>query len=131
VRFHSPYEAAAWAVIAGHRAQRQAAGIRRHLAETIGEGFDLAGERLHAFPTPRRLLDVDKARGLAPEQFRSLQEGGGLTEATPLHTDYAASDASRSSSTSASDAASASGRSTVAPIRMAARTNPTLIANAR
>jgi DNA-3-methyladenine glycosylase II len=72
VLFHSPYEAAAWAVIAGHRAQRQAAGIRRHLCEAAGGVFDLAGERFHAFPAPARLLEVESAPGLAPEQVRRL-----------------------------------------------------------
>jgi DNA-3-methyladenine glycosylase II len=58
VLFHSPYEAAAWGVIAGHRPQRQSAAVRQRLCQELGEGFVLGGERLSAFPLPRRLLDA-------------------------------------------------------------------------
>jgi DNA-3-methyladenine glycosylase II len=62
--FHSPYEAAAWAVISARRPARQAAAVRTQIAESLGRPFDLVGERLTAFPTPTRLLEVQPMHGL-------------------------------------------------------------------
>jgi DNA-3-methyladenine glycosylase II len=63
-QFHSPYEAAAWAVLSARRPARQMAQLRDRLAEAYGTGFDLAGQRWHAFPTPRALLAVEDFPGL-------------------------------------------------------------------
>ncbi|GAA1926760.1 hypothetical protein GCM10009753_70370 [Streptantibioticus ferralitis] len=52
VCFHSPYEAAVWAVI-GHRIRMtQAATIKARLAEQHGQRVQVAGRTLRAFPTP-------------------------------------------------------------------------------
>src|SRR4051812_38186405 len=65
VLFHSPYEAAAWAIISHRRPARQAAGTRDAIAAELGATFELeGGDPLHAFPTPRRLLDVRPGPGL-------------------------------------------------------------------
>jgi DNA-3-methyladenine glycosylase II len=62
--FHSPYEAAAWAIISARRPARQAAATRGEIAERLGRTFELDGERLAAFPTPHRLLEVEPMKGL-------------------------------------------------------------------
>ncbi len=64
VLFHSPYEAAAWSVIAVRRHRRQAMAIRRGLSEAHGATFDLDGERVPAFPPPIQLRAVVDAPGL-------------------------------------------------------------------
>jgi DNA-3-methyladenine glycosylase II len=75
VCFHSPYEAACWAVI-GHRIQiRQAATIRARIAEELGPRVTVGGREMPAFPPPRTLLTaavpglpeikVERLRGLA------------------------------------------------------------------
>jgi DNA-3-methyladenine glycosylase II len=58
VLFHSPYEAAAWSIIATRRRQTQAAALRTRLSASAGRTFTIAGDELHAFPTPEQLLAV-------------------------------------------------------------------------
>jgi DNA-3-methyladenine glycosylase II len=72
VLFHSPYEAAAWSVISARRPAAQAAGMRRALAEELGQTFTLAGETLAAFPRPERLLDLEPRAGLPAEKVERL-----------------------------------------------------------
>jgi DNA-3-methyladenine glycosylase II len=64
VLFHSPYEAAAWSVIAARRQRRQAMVIRRQLSEAHGAIFTLGGTQLAAFPVPAALQAVAEVRGL-------------------------------------------------------------------
>lgn len=73
VLFHSPYEAAAWSVISGHRSQRQAGAVRRALCERLGGTFDLEGETIHAFPTPARLHALEGIPGLGAAQVSRLR----------------------------------------------------------
>ena len=70
--FHSPYEAAAWAVLSARRPARQMIQVRALLSETHGRVFDLAGQRLAAFPTPSRLLRVESFPGLGPDKIQRL-----------------------------------------------------------
>lgn len=63
VLFHSPYEAAAWAIISARRPSASAAKLRRELAENLGASFELGGETLAAFPQPQRLLEVELEAG--------------------------------------------------------------------
>ena len=70
--FYSPYEAAAWAVLSARRPARQMQQIRRRLSEAHGEVFELAGERLAAFPSPRQLLSVPSFPGIPPDKIRRL-----------------------------------------------------------
>ncbi len=72
VLFHSPYEAAAWAIISARIHHTQAADIRSRLAREHGAAFDLDGAPLHAFPLPQRLLELDAVPGLADEKVRRL-----------------------------------------------------------
>ncbi len=70
--FHSPYEAAAWAVLSARRPAAQMMSVRRALSEAHGRAFELAGQPLAAFPTPRQLLELDAVPGLSPEKVRRL-----------------------------------------------------------
>ena len=63
VLFHSPYEAAAWAIISARRPAASAAKLRRAIAEGLGASFELAGGTLAAFPQPERLLEVAPEAG--------------------------------------------------------------------
>ncbi|MCU1393308.1 MAG: 3-methyladenine glycosylase/8-oxoguanine glycosylase-like protein [Ilumatobacteraceae bacterium] len=62
--FHSPYEAAAWCIISARRPGRQMAVVRDRLSAAHGASFELSGETLVAFPTPRELRRVDAFPGL-------------------------------------------------------------------
>lgn len=78
VGFHSPYEAGAWAII-GHRTRIvQAAKVKARMAEKLGEEVVVHGERLHAFPGPRRLWGLDEFPGLSGAKVENLR---GLAEA--------------------------------------------------
>lgn len=63
-QFHSPYEAAAWSVLSARRPARQMAQVRERLSAAHGTGFELAGQRWHAFPIPRALLAVAEFPGI-------------------------------------------------------------------
>ncbi|MFE2441078.1 DNA-3-methyladenine glycosylase family protein [Streptomyces sp. NPDC021218] len=87
VCFHSPYEAAVWAVI-GHRIRMtQAAAIKARLAERYGRPVQVAGRTLHAFPTPPVLRAITRIPGLTEvklERLHALAEAadaGGLDAA--------------------------------------------------
>ncbi|MFI0815262.1 DNA-3-methyladenine glycosylase family protein [Streptomyces sp. NPDC021098] len=72
VCFHSPYEAAACAVI-GHRIRMaQAAAIKARLARDHGRRVDVAGQRLHAFPAPAVLLSLTRIPGLTDVKVERL-----------------------------------------------------------
>ncbi|MBD3006696.1 DNA-3-methyladenine glycosylase [Streptomyces sp. 5-10] len=72
VCFHSPYEAAAWAII-GHRIRMtQAAAIKARLAERHGRRVQVEGRTLYAFPTPPALLAITRAPGLTEVKIERL-----------------------------------------------------------
>lgn len=65
--FHSPYEAAAWAVLSGRIRIVQAARLRANLITRHGDNG--------AFPTPQVLLDLDlDLPGRRPEYLRAVAE---------------------------------------------------------
>jgi DNA-3-methyladenine glycosylase II len=72
VCFYSPYEAAAWAIISQRVHMRQAASTRARLAERLGEVVDVHGEKVRAFPTPLRLLDMASFPGLSGSKVARL-----------------------------------------------------------
>lgn len=79
VLFHSPYEAAAWAIISARRPPAQAARVRADIAATHGATFELAGQTLHAFPQPERLIALpDDTPGLNAQKIERLR---GVAEA--------------------------------------------------
>jgi DNA-3-methyladenine glycosylase II len=71
-QFHSPYEAAAWAVLSARRPARQMAALRARLSEEHGERFELAGETWWAFPAPERLLALEEIPSLGAEKTTRL-----------------------------------------------------------
>ncbi len=95
VLFHSPYEAAAWAIISARRPSRQAATVRAAIAERFGRRFELAGRTLHAFPQPDHLFElpdptpglntdkVERLRGLAATAATGALEAARLLEVGP------------------------------------------------
>ena len=62
-QFHSPYEAAAWAILSARRPARQMAAVRERLGREHGERFELAGESWWAFAAPERLLELEQIPG--------------------------------------------------------------------
>jgi DNA-3-methyladenine glycosylase II len=70
--FYSPYEAAAWSVLSARRPARQMMQVRALLSEAHGRVFDLAGQRLAAFPTPGQLLRVGSFPGLGADKLERL-----------------------------------------------------------
>lgn len=72
VLFHSPYEAAAWAVLSQRRHRTQATALRRRLSEAAGATFELAGQTEHAFPLPDRLLGVASFPGIDEQRMARL-----------------------------------------------------------
>jgi DNA-3-methyladenine glycosylase II len=72
VLFHSPYEAAAWAMLSQRRHRNQAAALRRRLSEAAGQAFELGGETEYAFPRPDQLLGLDAFPGLEPQRMERL-----------------------------------------------------------
>jgi len=72
VLFHSPYEAAAWAMMSQRRHRSQAAALRRRLSEAAGRPFELDGQVEYAFPLPDRLLGLETFPGLEPQRIERL-----------------------------------------------------------
>jgi DNA-3-methyladenine glycosylase II len=64
VSFHSPYEAAAWSIISARRQRAQGTVVRNRIAEQLGRVYGEGADRLYAFPTPARLLELDYVQGL-------------------------------------------------------------------
>jgi 3-methyladenine DNA glycosylase/8-oxoguanine DNA glycosylase len=78
VLFHSPYEAACWAVI-GHRIRiPQAAGIKQRTAERFGRAVPIGGRSLVSFPGPEELLIAGDQLGVPDVKADRLK---GLAEA--------------------------------------------------
>lgn len=73
VLFHSPYEAAVWSVVSNRKFGTVAKKIQRELSEKHGKVFELAGEKLAAFPTPQELLKIETFPGLDPVRIERLQ----------------------------------------------------------
>lgn len=88
VLFHSPYEAAAWAVLSQRRHRAQAMALHRRLSEAAGIAFELAGQTEHAFPLPDRLLDVASFPGIDEQRMARLH--GVARAAIAGHLDVAA-----------------------------------------
>jgi DNA-3-methyladenine glycosylase II len=76
VCFYSPYEAAVQAVIGQRISMRAAARIKVGLAERLGDEVEAGGRSLHAFPLPRRLIELDAAPGLPAEKVVRLRGVG-------------------------------------------------------
>src|SRR5262249_13741303 len=75
---YSPYEAAAWAVLSTRRPAPQMIAVRQRLSEAYGAVFELAGERVAAFPTPEALLAVEEFPSIPADRLERLH---GVAEA--------------------------------------------------
>ena len=73
VGFHSPYEAACWAMISHRIRIVQAAAIKERIADAHGERLTVDGEELVAFPGPHRLLQVLDQLGLPEVKVERLR----------------------------------------------------------
>src|ERR1022692_1851930 len=72
VLFHSPYEAAAWAILSQRRHRTQATAVRKRLSAAHGRVFQLPGGEREAFPTPSELLQIDSFPSLEPQRIERL-----------------------------------------------------------
>jgi DNA-3-methyladenine glycosylase II len=72
VLFHSPYEAACWAVISARLRQPVAARVRDRLAAERGGSLSIEGTQLLTFPAPEQLLALSSVEGLSQEKLRRL-----------------------------------------------------------
>jgi DNA-3-methyladenine glycosylase II len=72
VSFHSPYEAAAWSIISARRQRAQGTVVRNRIAEKLGRVYGEGADRLFAFPTPGRLLELDYVQGLEAVKVERL-----------------------------------------------------------
>jgi len=73
VCFYSPYEAAAWAVLATRTPMAVAARTRARLAAALGEARTIDGATFHVFPAPARLAELDGFAGLSDEKLARLR----------------------------------------------------------
>lgn len=72
VHFHSPYEAACFAVVCHRLRVAQAAAIVRRIAERHGERVSIGGCAITSFPAPEVLLDADLSLGLSAVKRQRL-----------------------------------------------------------
>ncbi|WP_020670959.1 DNA-3-methyladenine glycosylase family protein [Amycolatopsis nigrescens] len=89
VLFHSPYEAACWAIIGQRIRGSQAARIRQRIVERYGKPLHVGGQRLVSFPAPDVLRELDEPMGLpVPKvaQLRLIADAAknGVLDAAPL-----------------------------------------------
>jgi DNA-3-methyladenine glycosylase II len=73
VLFSSPYEAAAWAIIATRRPGTVARKVHQSLAESLGEVFDVGGVGVRAFPSPSQLERVTPMPGIEERRAQRLR----------------------------------------------------------
>ncbi|WP_051173648.1 DNA-3-methyladenine glycosylase family protein [Amycolatopsis orientalis] len=89
VLFHSPYEAACWAILSHRTRMSNAAVVKRRLAEELGKPVDVGGRILRSFPAPDVLAGVEAGPGLTEskaERLRAVANAAkdGLLDATYL-----------------------------------------------
>lgn len=73
VSFPSPYEAAAWGVLAQRVPMRHAANLKKKLSEQHGDRVDVEGTVMHCFPSPAKVLELAAWEGLPGEKWKRLQ----------------------------------------------------------
>jgi len=75
VLFATPFEAAVWTVLSTRVQMRQAAAVRRRLADKLGTPVSIHGDVRQAFPAPSQIASLTSFRGLfgrKPEYLREL-----------------------------------------------------------
>ena len=88
VLFFSPYEAAAWAIIATRVRMTQAAAIRTRMTRELGSAIDIDGEAVFGFPAPHVLRELEGFPGLFGRKAEYLRELGQSAEEGMLDVDY-------------------------------------------
>jgi DNA-3-methyladenine glycosylase II len=88
VSFPSPYEAAAWGVLAQRVPMRHAANVKRKLATEAGDAVDVEGTPMHVFPTPEKILSLTGWTGLPAEKWNRLQAVARAAAEGLLDADY-------------------------------------------
>jgi DNA-3-methyladenine glycosylase II len=92
VSFHSPYEAACWAIMSHRIRITQAASIRRQLAERFGTPVDVADVQVPTFPAPAALperiplvsqVKSDRLHGVAKAALEGRLEAAELRALPP------------------------------------------------
>jgi DNA-3-methyladenine glycosylase II len=68
----SPYDAAAWAVIAHRMRMGVASKLKSSIAREHGDVVEVDGRRHSVFPSPRALLRLDRIQGLPDEKLARL-----------------------------------------------------------
>jgi DNA-3-methyladenine glycosylase II len=68
----SPYDAAAWGVIAARMSIPAAAKLKTAIANAHGDTVELRGEALRVFPAPSRVLGIADFPGLSREKLARL-----------------------------------------------------------
>lgn len=69
----SPYDAAAWSVIAPRTSLKQAAALKIAIARELGDELELDGEKISLFPSPAALAQLEKFPGLSDEKAARLR----------------------------------------------------------
>ncbi|PXY25348.1 hypothetical protein BAY59_24415 [Prauserella coralliicola] len=72
VLFHSPYEAACWAVICARLRVAQAALLKQRLAARLGCAVAVGGRTVASFPSPEQLCALDEQPGLSAQKRQRL-----------------------------------------------------------
>jgi 3-methyladenine DNA glycosylase/8-oxoguanine DNA glycosylase len=80
VLFHSPYEAACWAILSQRVRIGQACALREQIARRVGDRVavpagegELSGIQLDTFPAPRHLLELDRILPVNDVKSRRLR----------------------------------------------------------
>ncbi len=76
--FHSPYEAALWAVLSARRPARQMMQVRDRMSAEFGAVLEVAGRKVFAAPLPEQLLRIKEFPGVPEEKISRLH---GIAEA--------------------------------------------------
>jgi len=87
VCFGSPFEAAVWAVLTQRQSMAQAGRIKDALAVSHGVALEIDGARLHAFPAPEVLAELDSLQGLSAtklERIRALATAATAGDLDPV-----------------------------------------------
>ncbi|AXB44611.1 DNA-3-methyladenine glycosylase family protein [Amycolatopsis albispora] len=80
VLFHSPYEAACWAIIGQRIRMVQAAGIKQRIADRYGAKLTVDGHSISSFPAPKALRLLERPLGLPETKMKQLRILTGAAE---------------------------------------------------
>ncbi len=73
VLFHSPYEAACWAILSHRTRTTQAATAKKRLAEEFGKPVDVGGQVLLSFPAPDVVAGLEPRPGVPEVKVERLR----------------------------------------------------------